>query len=65
VWVADKVGMLPGIRNDVGIVGRDKPQYVVAVMSEGCADPSVGVDNEGTVAVARISRLIFDCFSEG
>jgi beta-lactamase class A len=65
VWVADKVGMLPGIRNDVGIVGRDKPEYVVAVMSEGCADPSVGVDNEGTVAVARISRLIFDCFSEG
>ncbi len=31
IWIADKPGMLPGIRNDVGIVGRDAPEYVVAV----------------------------------
>jgi hypothetical protein len=60
VWVADKVGMLPGVRNDIGIVGRDKPEYAVAVMTEGSADMSFGADNEGTLVVARVSRLIFD-----
>jgi beta-lactamase class A len=60
VLVADKPGMLPGVRNDVGIVGSEKPEYVVAVMTEGCADLSKGVDNEGTLAVARISRVIFE-----
>jgi hypothetical protein len=54
--------MLPGIRNDVGIVGRDSPEYVVAVMTEGCTDLSFGADNEGTLAVARVSRLIFEFF---
>ncbi len=61
-WVANKVGMLPGVRNDVGIVGREHPEYVIAVMTEGCADLSSGVDNEGTLAVARISHLLFDHF---
>jgi hypothetical protein len=39
--------MLPGIRNDVGIVGRDSPEYVVAVMTEGCTDLSFGATMRG------------------
>jgi beta-lactamase class A len=65
VWVAGKPGMLPGVRNDVAIVGRDGPAYVLAVMTESCSDLSMGADNEGALTVARVSRAVFDEFLPG
>lgn len=63
-WVANKPGMLPGVRNDVGIVGAENdPEYVIAVMTCDSADQRWVVDNEGAVAIARISRLIYDHFA--
>ena len=62
-WVASKPGMLPGVRNDVGIVGTESgPAFVVAVMTRDSADHRWVVDNEGAAAIARISRLIHDYF---
>ena len=54
--------MLSGVRNEVAIIGRDEPEYVVAVLTQGCLDLSWGVDNEGALTVGRLSRAIFDHF---
>src|SRR5262249_60390052 len=62
VWVAGKPGMLPGVRNDVAIIGRDGPAYVLAVMTEACTDLSSRPDQEGALTVARVSRAVFDQF---
>lgn len=58
--IASKSGSLPGVRNDVAYVEGAGARYVTALMSRGCADPMFSVDNEATVCLARIARIVHD-----
>lgn len=62
--IGNKTGAVRGVRNDVGIIfapGRRRP-YVVALMSKGCKDKRFWAENEGTLALAKVSRLVYDEF---
>lgn len=56
--VASKSGSLLGVRNDVAHVQGDGLSYVVALVSTGCADLRFSLDNEATVCLARLARLV-------
>ena len=56
---ATKSGQITGVRSDTGYVGADKP-YIVALCSEHCSDARFHIDNEAVLALAQVSRLIFD-----
>ncbi|MDQ6674532.1 MAG: class A beta-lactamase-related serine hydrolase [Chloroflexota bacterium] len=62
VWVADKPGILPGVRNDVAVIGRARPEYVLAVMTKDCADLRMHVDNEAALAIGHVSRAVYEHF---
>lgn len=62
VKIANKVGMLAGVTNDVTCVTLPKVQYVLAVFTKDCKDTRSGPDAEGPLLVARVSRLIYDYF---
>lgn len=64
IWVGNKTGFFMGVRTDAGIVTTPRGRYVLALLSKDCADHRFSPDNEGTVALARISRLIFDYFMQ-
>ena len=56
---ATKSGQITGVRSDIGYVWGDKP-YIVALCSKDCSDARFHIDNEAVLALARVSRLIFD-----
>jgi beta-lactamase class A len=56
---ATKSGQITGVRSDIGYVWADKP-YIVALCSKECSDIRFHIDNEAVLALARVSRLIFD-----
>ena len=56
---ATKSGQITGVRNDIGYVWADKP-YIVALCSKECSDARFHIDNEAVLALAQVSRLIFD-----
>jgi beta-lactamase class A len=58
--VASKNGSLVGVRNDVAHVEGDGVSYVVALVSRDCADPRFCLDNEATVCLAQLARLVHD-----
>lgn len=60
--VATKSGQITGVRNDVGFVLTERP-YAVAIASRDCPDLRYHVDNEGVLAVAKVSKLVYDYFS--
>jgi beta-lactamase class A len=60
VWVANKTGFFMGVRTDGGIVTTPKGRYVVALLSKECTDVRFTPDNEATLALAQISKIIFD-----
>lgn len=60
--VATKSGQITGVRNDVGFVLTERP-YALAIASRDCPDLQYYVDNEGVLAVARVSRLVYEFFS--
>jgi beta-lactamase class A len=66
---ATKSGFQTGVRNDVGFVwfpeasNRVGQIYAIALASKDGQDLRYHVDNEGVLAVARISRLVYDFFS--
>ena len=60
---ATKSGFQLGVRNDVGFVwsaANPDRVYAVALASKGCQDLRYHPDNEGVLAVARVSRLVYD-----
>jgi beta-lactamase class A len=59
-WVASKTGSITGARNESGIVHTAHGAHIVAVMSKECKDEQWTPDNEGTVLVATVSKLIYD-----
>jgi beta-lactamase class A len=65
---ATKSGFQTGVRNDVGFVWfqenskRAGQVYAVAIASKDGQDLRYHVDNEGVLATAKISRLVYDFF---
>lgn len=62
IWVGNKTGFFMGVRTDAGIVTTLRGRYVLALLSKDCQDARFTPDNEGTLALAKISRLLFHHF---
>jgi beta-lactamase class A len=60
--VATKSGQITGVRNDAGFVLTERP-YALAIASRDCPDLRYYVDNEGVLAVAKVSKLVYEFFS--
>jgi len=63
VRVASKSGWSDDVRADVGLIETPSVRYVVAIMSKGCRDEREHPDHEGAIALARVSRAIYDHFT--
>lgn len=62
--LANKTRSVVGVRNDVGIVFLPEGgRYALALMSKGCADARFWVENEAKVALAKVSRVLYDAFT--
>ena len=60
VTVANKVGMVNDVRNDVGILfPPDRPPITLAVLSDSLTDRRYWVDNAGWLGIARIARAVY------
>ncbi len=61
--IASKSGSVRGVRNDVGIVfPPGRAPYVVCLLSRDCPDERYWPENEGVLAIARASRIIYEAF---
>jgi beta-lactamase class A len=60
--LANKTGSLDEVKNDVGIVVCGRGSYVYAIFCDRSRQEGETVDNTATVAVAKVSRLLFDFF---
>lgn len=58
--IGNKTGSLDEVKNDVGIVSGAGGTYVYAIFADGARTPGEEVDNPATIAVARISRILYD-----
>ena len=63
IKIYHKTGSVTETRVDVGYVKSDKARYVVALFADQFKDHSWSDNNEATVALAKISRLIWNHFS--
>lgn len=61
--LADPAGYRGAIRADAAIITGKGVKYVVAIYTRRGTDGASGVDNTAVLAVARISRVIFDYFT--
>lgn len=57
-----KSGWISGVRNDVALVRAEGVCYVVAIFTRDCQDQRSGPENEGAIAVARASRIVWELF---
>ena len=64
ILIASKSGSIRGVRNDIGIIWGPSCTYAVAIMSKDCKDKRFYPDNEGSLAVAKISRIIYDYYCQ-
>ncbi|MFQ5857319.1 MAG: serine hydrolase [Anaerolineae bacterium] len=62
VRIANKVGMLAGVTNDMAVVALPTVRYVLVIFTRDCQDTRFGPDNEGARLVAEVSRLVYDHF---
>ncbi len=65
VTVANKTGSIDRMKADIGIVYSQCATYAVAIFCDQLSEVSYAVDNSGHLAVAEISKLIFDYFTKG
>jgi len=61
-WIASKTGGVTGVRTECGILHNKAGAHVIAVMTKGCPDPRWTPDNEGVVAIARMSQAVYNHF---
>jgi beta-lactamase class A len=62
LWIDNKTGSLDAVKNDIGIVGSSSGSYAYAIFCSDSKDLGEQVDNRATLAVAKISRLLYDRF---
>lgn len=63
--VASKSGRIRGARHDAGIVWHRGVAYVIAIMSDGCADERYHPDNEALVELPKLSLAVYRHFVDG
>lgn len=60
VTLASKSGCLRGVWHDAGLVYRhDRPLYALVVMTTDARDTSFGVEQEGVLLIAKLSKQVF------
>ena len=64
LWIANKTGSLDDREIDVRLVSSSKGKYVYAIFCDESKDLGESVDNKATIAVAKVSRLLYDHFME-
>jgi beta-lactamase class A len=62
ISIANKVGMLSGVVNDMAIIQIPNLTYIIVIFTKECKDLSFNPDNEGAIAIAQVSMLIHDFF---
>ncbi|HZY10824.1 MAG TPA: serine hydrolase [Bacteroidota bacterium] len=62
LWIGNKTGSLDDRKIDVGVVSSVRSTYVYAIFCDNSQDPGEQIDNKATVAVSKISRLLYDHF---
>ena len=62
LWIANKTGSLDDRKIDVGIVTSSKGKYVYAIFCDESKDLGEQMDNKATLAIAKISRLLYNHF---
>jgi beta-lactamase class A len=58
--IANKTGSLDAVKNDVGIVRGGRGSYVYAIFCDESRTQGEETDNPATLAVARISKILYD-----
>lgn len=61
---ANKTGALDQVRNDVGIVYAPNGPYLLAIFCYDLADRHWTADNEGTLTIAKLARVIVEHFEK-
>jgi beta-lactamase class A len=64
IIVAHKTGSLRGVRNNVGLVYTPQFNYVIAMMSKDCKDMRWTPDNEASILLGEISRIVYEKFTQ-
>lgn len=59
VVIASKSGWVRGVRNDVALVRSPRSTYVLSMFSQDCQDRRYYPDNEGSLALARVSEAVY------
>ena len=62
LWIANKTGSLEDRKIDIGFVSCSRGSYVYAIFCDGSKDLGEQVDNKATLAVARVSKMLYDYF---
>lgn len=62
VRVASKSGWIRGVRNDVALIWAPRATYVLSMFSRDCRDRRFYHDNEGSLALARVSEAFYLCW---
>ena len=62
--IANKVGMISGVTNDIAIVTHPEFQYALVIFTKDCQDLRFSPDSEGALLVAEASRLIYEHFNQ-
>ena len=61
-WVASKTGSLDGVRCETGLVYASGAAWAICVMTKDVQDLRPTSDNEATLLIADLSRLVFDAW---
>ncbi len=61
--IADKLGMLDAVRNDVGIVYTKNGPIVISAFTYGNKDQRWTFENEGELLIAHMAKTIVDAWS--
>lgn len=62
VRIASKSGWVRGVRNDVALIWAPRSTYVLSMFSRDCADRRFYHDNEGSIALARVSQAVYEAW---
>lgn len=64
VRIASKSGWVRGVRNDVALIWAPRSTYVLAMYSKDCKDRRFYHDNEGAIALARVSQAVHEAWGK-
>ena len=64
VRIASKSGWVRGVRNDVAAIWAPRASYVLSMYSKDCKDRRFYHDNEGAIAMARVSQAVYEAWGK-